>query len=265
MLAITLAAFLFFFNPPQVLKVTPQQLAQDRVRLEQERQAAIRLNAMAANIHSEADAEKFVDAIAAELSGRQGKIQSWATRAMRHRVARAEFAAVSDPSNLIPEQRIVDVWNEYMREIGAPEETLVTVAEVHNLRDGMYTGSQRMWSRGGFAQSIWMAPNVYALGADGKVAEGCRAVEALKILHDMEDTFLSVQSARERVQKGVLVSEWIKHPQPEAAPPPKAVLRVSQGLPLDEISSCARRYARDHGQKTYRQMMERLFRELLPS
>ena len=122
-----------------------------------------------------------------------------------------------------------------------------------------------MWSRGGLGQSLWMAPNIYALDASGKVAEGCRAIEALKILHDMESSFLSVLSARERVRKGALVSEWVKHPQPDAAQPPKTALRVSQNMPLDQISSCARQYSRDHGQKAYRQLMVRLFRELFPN
>jgi len=181
---------------------------------------------------------------------------------MRRRVARAEFAAVSDPANLIPEQRVVDVWNEYVREIGAPEDALVTVAEVHNLRDGMYTGSQRMW---GFGQSLWIIPGIYALDSNGKVAAGCRAIEALKVLHDMENSFISVKSARERVQKGVLVSDLLRQPQPEAAQPISTVVSLAQSPELDLISACARRYSEEHGQKAYKELMERLFQELFPA
>lgn len=79
-------------------------------------------------------------------------------------MAHAEYEAVSDPSRLIPEQRIVDLWNEYVRELDAPEETLVTLAEVHNLRDAMYFGSKAMWKREGFTQQIWTAPDIHAVG-----------------------------------------------------------------------------------------------------
>ena len=213
-IAILFAALLPFSDPPQP-KLTPQQqqrIEQLRATFEPHRQTALRLNDMAASIHSKADAMKLVDGIENELFGHrdplQSRLQSWITRAMRRRIAHAEFAAVSNPSNLFPEQRIVDVWNQYVREIAAPEETLVTVAEVHNLRDGMYTGSQRMWSRGGYGQSIWMMPRIYALDADGRVATGCRAIEALKILHDMEYSFLSVKSAPSACRKACSFQIW---------------------------------------------------------
>ncbi len=119
---------------------TPQQATSDYERY---RQAAIHINKLAGSIHTEADAKAFVDTIAEQFAGDRGL--SWITLGIRHRVARAEHAAVSDRSRLIPEERIVNVWNEYVRELNAPEEALVTVAEMHNLRDAMYT-SARMFS-----------------------------------------------------------------------------------------------------------------------
>jgi hypothetical protein len=270
MFAILLAALLPFAGPQQP-RLTPQQqhrIEQAKASFEVHRQAALRLNGMAQSIQSEGDARKFVDGVEEELFGHrdpiQSKLQSWITGSMRRRVARAEFA-VSGPANLIPEQRVVDVWNEYVREIGAPDDTLVTVAEVHNLRDGMYTGSQRMWSRGGFAQSLWLIPGIYARDSNGKVAGGCRAIEALKVLHDMENTFISLKSARERVQKGVLVSDRVKQPQPDAGQPGKTAVRLSENPALDLISSCARRYSQEHGQKAYNELMDRLLQELFPA
>jgi len=270
MFPILLAVLLPFADPSQP-KLTPQQqqrIEQAKASFEVHRQAALRLNDMAQSIQSEADARKFVDGIEEELFDHRGsipsKLQSWITHSMRRRVARAEFAAVSDPANLIPEQRVVDVWNEYVREIGAPDNALVTVAEVHNLRDGLYTGSQRMWNRGGFGQSLWIIPGIYALDRNGKVAAGCRAIEALKVLHDMENSFISVKSARERVQKGVLVSDLLRQPQPEAAQPISTVVSLAQSPELDLISACARRYSEEHGQKAYKELMERLFQELFP-
>jgi hypothetical protein len=268
MFAILLAAVLPFADPPQAKIISQQQIEKAKASFEVHRQVAIRLNDLAQSIHSEADARKLVDGVEDELFGHRGPIQSklrsWVTRSMRRRVADAEFAAVSDPANLIPEQRVANVWNEYVREIGAPEEALVTVAEVHNLRDGMFTGSDKMWSRGGFGQSLWMIPGIYALDNDGRVATGCRALEALKVLHDMETSFISVVSARERVAQGVLVSEWVKQKKGDAQPA-KVVVSTSKRVPLDLISSCARRYSQEHGQKAYDQLMERLFEELFPA
>jgi len=97
---------------PQQSELTQQQrLEQAREKYEPIRQAAIHVNELAGNIHSESDARAFIDAVAEQLTGH--KHQSWTTRSIRHRVAHAEYQAVSDPAGLIPEQRIVDVWNEY--------------------------------------------------------------------------------------------------------------------------------------------------------
>src|ERR1700682_5845318 len=81
-----------------------QSTEQAGEKREQARQAAVHLNELAGNIHSEADARAFVDAVAEQFSG--GQPQTWTTRSIRHRVARAEFHAVSDSAQLIPEQRI---------------------------------------------------------------------------------------------------------------------------------------------------------------
>ncbi len=186
---------------------TPEELEQARQKYEPIRQAAIRLNDLAGNIHSEADARAFVDAAGERLAGQD--LPGWTTKSIRQRVAHAEYEAVTDSSRLIPEQTIVNVWNEYVRELDAPEETRVTVAEIHNMRDGMFTSSQFLWRKTGM-QSFWTIPNLYAVDADGKVASGCRAVEALKILHDMFDRFENLRGARERVRKGVMASDLVK-------------------------------------------------------
>jgi hypothetical protein len=57
-----------------------------------------------------------------------------------------------------------NVWNQYVKEIGAPDDAIVSVAEIHNMRDGSFTVAQLMWARGN--QTIWTIPNVYALGSD---------------------------------------------------------------------------------------------------
>jgi hypothetical protein len=269
MIAIPLALALLLAAPQQSVSQQPdpavqQRIEEARARYEPIRQAANHLNDLAGNIHSEADARAFVDAVVERLTGNQH--QSWTTRGIRHRVAHAEYEAVSDSSRLIPEQRIVDLWNEYVREIDAPEETLVTGAEVHNLRDAIYTASQSMWKRGGFTQQLWTIPNVYAVDSDGKVAGGCRAIEALKIFHDMFYFFQNVQAARERVQKGVLVSDLASQRQRDATPRPQTVraeLRATRNA--NPVLLAERRYVQAHSERDYRRLLERLFAELFPS
>jgi hypothetical protein len=154
-----------------------------------------------------------------------------------------------------------------VREIDAPEETLVTVAELHNLRDSMYLGASQYTWKHELSQSIWTMPDIYALDADGKVASGCRAVEALKIIHDMHDMFQNVRFARQRVQKGVLPSEAFQQRQLNPAQPAKAMFS-SGGLLATSIRNpippAVYRFQQEHGERAYQQLLRRLFAELFP-
>ena len=69
-----------------------------------------------------------------------------------------------------------------MREIGAPDEALVTIVEIHNLRDAEFTSARYLWARG--SQTIWIVPTIYAVGTDGEVAKGCRAIEAIRVTYE---------------------------------------------------------------------------------
>ena len=240
-----------------------QQIEQAKAAHEKARQTGIRVNDLAVNIHSEADARALVDAVAEQLGGDSS---GWIAATTRHRVAHAEFLAVSDPAHLIPEERIVNVWNEYVREIDAPEESLVTLAEIHNLRDAMVVTDQRIWERAQL-QSIWTAPGIHALKADGSMAEGCRAIEALKILHALFRYPEMVQGARQRVKEGVLASERLKSTQEskqQQAPKAVGVLRATQGY-SNPVLSAQVQYLRDHGQLDYDRMLMRLFEEFFPA
>jgi len=240
-----------------------QKMAEAREQYEAGRQAAVRIDELAGNIRSEDDARLFVDAVAQRLMSDQ--LQMWTTLGIRHRVAHAEFEAVSNPSHLIPEQRIVDLWNQYVRELDAPEQTLVTLAEVHNLRDAMYTSNRYMWNKERFPQSLWTVPSIYALGADGKVANGCRAVEALKIFHDMF-RFQNLQAARERVQKGILASDLMKQRAQDPKPKPQSVqshLAISKNA--NPVLTAEYGYVQAHGERDYQRLLERLFAQLFPA
>src|ERR1019366_2488640 len=123
----------------------PQAAIQQRAQDEYERhkQAAIRINDLAGRIHSEADASALVSEIAGLFA--KELPPAWASSSIRQRIAHAGYAEVSNQAKLIPEQRVVDVWNQYVKEIGAPGEAIVAVAEIHNKRDGSYTVAQMMW------------------------------------------------------------------------------------------------------------------------
>ena len=245
-------------------KATPEELELARQKYEPIRQAAIHLNDLAGNIHSEADARAFVDAVGERLAGQD--LPNWTTNDIRRRVAHSEYEAVADSSRLIPEQNIVNVWNEYVRELDAPEEALVTVAEFHNLRDATLTSSKFLWNKHEGMQSFWTIPNLYAVDADGKVATGCRAVEALKILHDMFYLFQNVHSARERVQKGVLASDLARPREKDGSARPPVTRAQLMVLPQQNlVQPAANRYLQAHGERDYVRLLERIFEELFPA
>jgi hypothetical protein len=251
---------------PEQREQIKQKQEQFRRQHEPTRQRAIHINDLAGNIHSEADARSYVDAVAEELTGHRH--MSWTTRSIRHRVAHAEYQATTDSSHQIPEQRIVDIWNEYVREIDAPEEAIVTLAELHNLRDSMYVGASHYGWKRDQTQSIWTMPNVYALDHDGKLASGCRAVEALKIMHDMHEMFGNVRFARERVLKGVLPSEAIQQEQlnpSQRLRPAFSLAEIHTISMRNPIRPAAYRYAQEHGERAYQQLLRRLFSELFPA
>jgi hypothetical protein len=225
---------------------------------ERHRQAAIRINDLAGKTHTEADASTLVAEIAALFSKEMPS--AWLANGINQRVAKAEYESVRDPANRIPEQRIVDVWNQYVREIGAPEETFVTVAEIHNMRDAELTMAQHLWARG--YQMIWLIPNIYAVENDGRIADGCRAIEAIRVIYDLE-RFQNLRSARDRVRKGVLVSEQVKN-QTAGSTPAKTRATLAAHADDNPVRSAEQRYFQGHGSLVYDQLLKRLFEELFP-
>jgi hypothetical protein len=227
---------------------------------EQHKQTAIRINELAGRIQSEAD----TSAVVSEIAGLFAKElpPAWASGSIRQRVAHAEYESVRNPARLIPEQRIVDVWNQYVKEIGAPDEAIVSVAEIHNMRDGSFTLAQLMWPRGN--QTIWTMPNVYALGSDGKVADGCRALDAIRVIHDLDDLFQNLRGARDRLRKGIVPSEEIKKHVGDPNAQVHGAVRLEAHADTNPIRPAEQRYVQEHGSVAYDQLLVRLFDELFP-
>jgi len=235
-----------------------QQRAHDQY--DRHKQAAIRINELAARIQSEAGA----GAVVSEIAGLFAKElpPAWASGSIRQRVAHAEYQAVRNPVSLIPEQRIVDVWNQYAREIAAPDEAIVSVDEIHNMRDAEFTAAQFMWARGN--QTIWTMPNVFALGSDGRVADGCRALDAIRVIHDLEALFQNLRGARDRLRRGILSSDEAKNRTTDPKAQPHSTSRLEAHVDTNPIRPAEQRYIQEHGSVAYAQLLARLFDELFP-
>jgi hypothetical protein len=148
-------------------------------------------------------------------------------------------------------------------ERSAPDEAIVSVAEIHNMRDAQFTMAQMMWARGN--QTVWTMPNVYALGTDGKVADGCRALDAIHVIHDLVGLFQNLRLARERVRKGIVASEKIKKPTEELKSQARTVGRLEAHADSNPIRPAELRYVQDHGSVAYDLLLVRMFDELLPA
>ena len=263
-LLVALAAFFQQGTPPPEQQAKMRQEAE--VAAKKYRDEAVHLNDAAGHIRSEAEARALVDAVAEMFSNELPP--SWATDGVRARVAHAEFEAASSAA-LIPEQRVANVWNAYVREIGAPSETAVTPAEVHHLRDMYYSTSVRMWERG-WNQSIWTMPSIYALGADGRVASGCRALELLRVLHDLDSNFENLRTARLQMQQGIVVSDLLKkHEEAEKnaldkSPKTRVSARLETRVVDNPVWTAERRYIDDHGQLAFSALLLKLFDQLFP-
>src|SRR5215469_6026624 len=225
------------------------------------RQAAIQINDLAGRIHSEADASTYVSAIAVLFAN--DLPPAWTQHDIFQRLAHAEFDSIGKPPKLIPEQRIAGVWNQYVREIGAPDEALVNAAEIHNMRDGTLTAAQMMWSRG--HQNIWTMPNAFAVTSEERVADGCRAVEAVRILHDLEQLFQNLSGARERLRKGIVPSEELEWRSAVVnSRPAQTTSLIVAHADTNPVRAAEQRYVQDHGSQVYQQLLTRLFNELFP-
>lgn len=218
------------------------------------------INDLAGQIQSQDDARKLVDLTAAEFS--KELPPRWATWPIRKRIARAEYESAADPGALIPEQHVAAAWNDYLEKIGAPQESYVTAAEIHALRDTYYVNSQLSWVRGN--QNIWTVPNIYALGPDGKVANGCRALEVLNILWQLGNQPELLQGTREMIKKGQLSSDIYKNPSKPPAPGSGRVYMTAQVrmMPPNLVQEAALRYMKDHGVRALNGAIEDLLKDL---
>ncbi len=226
---------------------------------EEYRQAAVEMNGIAGKIQSPDDARRLVGMIADEFKDElpPGKAQ----RRICERIAAAEYETATDASRRIPEERIAAAWNRYAAEIGAPADATMTVAEIHYLRDALYTSSRIFW-RGG-NQSIWTLPAIYATGPDGRLDERSRALEALMVVWDLAANLEDFSGLRESARKGVLLSDEFRKEAEEHHSPHSQVRVLVGQMRSDPIRAAESRYAQQHGAKALRRNVEAMIDELI--
>lgn len=249
--------------PPQTNRAgfrqpSPEVLRQAAEMRRELREHATAINDLAGHVQSLDDARKLVDLAAAEFS--KELPPRWATRSIRNRIARAEYEAAAEPGSLIPEQHVADVWNDYLQKIDAPQESRVTAAEIHALRDSYYVSAQLSWAHDN--QNIWTVPNIYAIGPDGKVANGCRALEALNILWELANQPEVLQGTRDQIKKGQLLSDIYKNPSKPPAPGSEKGYISFRMSPPNPVEQAALHYARDHGVRALNRAIEDLLKDL---
>jgi len=121
----------------------------------------------------------------------------WTDPVLCERLAEAEFLSITTRGGLISEERVATAWNNYAKVINLPSADIVTSAEIHSLREGSKAASDFLWNRGN--RSLWTLPNIYALDSNGRLASGCRVLETLRILWDLNVHIENLEGARQRL------------------------------------------------------------------
>jgi len=103
-------------------------------------------------------------------------------------------------------------------------------------------------------------PNIYAVGSEGKVANGSRALDALRVIFEIHNLFDNVRLARERLAKGIVLSGQLKLPRRNGTKTARAEIRVS----TNPIRNAEVLYIREQGTERFNQLLQRLFNTLFP-
>jgi hypothetical protein len=135
---------------------------------------------------------------------------------------------------------------------------MLNAAEIHYLRDGQYVSARLGWSRG--EQQLWTIPGIFAVGQDGKVANGSRALEAIRLLYNLGNLTDDFAGIHEQVQKGVLLSDLFPHPEKPWKPTGGYATVRTVSFPVQQA---AFRYMHDHGARALDQAIEGLLKDLL--
>ncbi len=136
-------------------------------------------------IHSVQDAEAYIDALLEKYKLDDAKVPGLS--ALKPRVARAEYAAVLDPTKEVSEALVADVFNKMMNEWVTPLWTRISVEELHAFR--VFNGT-------------FLYPAAVSRSASGDVSRSCRPVEAIYTLYLLESNRGVPLELRELIRQG---------------------------------------------------------------
>ena len=238
---------------------SPEALRQATELRRRMHEHAIAIDDLAGHIQSLNDSRKLVNMVADEFSNELPP--KWATHSVRERIARAEYESAADPGSLIPDQHVADAWNDFVEKIGAPHETMLNAAEIHYLRDAEYVSARVAWV--GYEKDIWTIPGIFALGPDGKVANGSRALEAIRLVWQLGNLTEDFEGIHAEAQKGVLASDLISHPEKPPAPGHEQHGTLVFRTVSFPVQQAAFRYRRDHGDRAIDHAIEGLLKDLI--
>src|SRR5260370_42144782 len=106
---------------------------------------------------------------------------------------------------------------------------------------------------------------IIAVGEVCKVAEGCRAVEAIRVNYDLERMIDNLRGARERLRKGIVASDAIKKSLESTKANQKTTARLEARADTNPLRPAEYKYMREHGADHLIQLVEVLFDELFPA
>ena len=221
---------------------------------------AMAIDSAATSIHSLDDARRLVDLVAAEFS--DALPPRWVTTSIRENIAHAEFNSAVNPGALIPEQRIADAWNDFVKKIGAPQDTQLTAADVHYLRDAQYVTARFFWTR---QKDVWTIPGIFAAGPDRRIAQGARPLEAIRLLWllgENEDDFAGLHAA---TKKGILVSDIVRQEAKSGSGQASSGYATAGIVSMTSfpVLQAALKYRRDHGRAALNDALRKLLKNLI--
>ena len=95
-----------------------------------------------------------------------------------------------------------------------------------------------------------------------ETSNGCRALEALRVVWNLAFFPENLRGARERVQKGIVFSDLIKQPSGQPSQERRYVsFRVT---PPDPLRMAWNQYRREHGTRNLTHRVEELVNDLFP-
>ncbi|MDQ1389282.1 MAG: hypothetical protein QOF56_2736 [Acidobacteriaceae bacterium] len=106
--------------------------------------------------------------------------------------------------------------------------------------------------------------DIYALPHVLGGPDRCRALDAIRVIHDLESLSQKLRGARDRLKKGIVPSEEIKKRVGDPNVQPHGTVRLEAHADPNPIRPAEQRYVQEHGSVAYDQLLARLFDALFP-